>query len=183
MDRMTADTVTLRDATAADVPAIVPLIESAYRGDSSRAGWTTEADLLDGHRTDEADVTRVLTAPGSLMLLAVDGDEVIGCCNVARRDGVTAYFGMFAVSPTLQGGGVGRLLLDAAELRAASEWGATRREMTVLGQRADLIAWYARRGYAPTGKTEPWPHTAETFGLPRRDDLYFATLAKDLDPS
>jgi len=178
---MTGPTVTIRDATLDDVAPIVALIESAYRGDSSRTGWTTEADLLDGRRTDEDDVTRVLTTPDSRMLLAVSGDgAIIGCANLQRRDEVTAYFGMFAVSPGLQGGGVGRLLLDAAESDARTDWAATRMEMTVLGQRSDLIAWYVRRGYQPTGKTEPWPHTSETFGLPRRDDLYFATLAKDL---
>jgi GNAT superfamily N-acetyltransferase len=175
----------LRDAGPADVEAVVALVESAYRGDASRAGWTTEADLLDGHRTDAADVTRLLEAPASFILLAIDPADagpagIVGCCHLTRRDVTTAYFGMFAVRPTRQGGGTGRRLLGAAEQRARSEWGSTRMELTVLGQREDLITWYLRRGYAPTGHTSPWPHSAKTFGRPRRDDLYFATLAKPL---
>src|SRR6185312_11015816 len=92
----------IRVARPADAARIVPLIESAYRGDSSRQGWTTEADLLDGQRTDEADVLAAITNDGSRMLLAEDGEELLACCTVQDR-GAHAYFGMFAVSPKAQG--------------------------------------------------------------------------------
>jgi ribosomal protein S18 acetylase RimI-like enzyme len=175
--------IRVREARLDDVASIVALVESAYRGAPSRAGWTTEADLLDGRRTDEADVTANLTAADSLMLLAVDEAQeelLVGCCHLKRAAPETAYFGMFAVAPTRQAAGIGRLLLDAAEALAVSRWSATAMEMTVLGQRTDLIAWYQRRGYQPTGATTGWPHRSKTFGRPRRDDLYFATLSKPL---
>lgn len=183
MDRpITADSVTLRDAGLDDVDAVVALVESAYRGEPSRAGWTTEADLLAGRRTDAADVTRQLTAEGSLMLLAVSAQAgLVGCAHLTRRDPETAYFGMFAVRPVRQGGGIGGRLLAAAEERARTEWGSTQLFMTVIGQRGELVDWYRRRGYTPTGQTAPWPHDGTAFGVPRRGDIYFRTLAKSLD--
>lgn len=169
----------IRLATIADVPRIVPLIESAYRGDSSREGWTTEADLLDGQRTDEPDVVAAVTGEGSLMLLAEDGEELLACCTVQHR-GTHAYFGMFAVSPKSQGAGLGRRVLEAAEQLARDELGLTTMQMTVIRQRAELIAWYVRRGYAQTGRMQPFPYGDIRFGKPRRDDLEFEVLVKDL---
>jgi GNAT superfamily N-acetyltransferase len=167
-----------RVAVEADIEAIVALVESAYRGDSSRAGWTTEADLLEGQRAD-ADAVRSIVAADDRLVLLADDDALLGCCELRRRGDGSAYFGMFAVVPTLQGGGIGKLLLAEAERRVRETWGATRMVMTVIAQRSDLIAWYERRGYHRTGVTEPFPYGDERFGLPRRADLVFETLAKD----
>ena len=169
----------IRVATPADAVRIVPLIESAYRGDSSRMGWTTEADLLDGQRTDEADVLATISNEGSRMLLAEDGEELLACCTVQDR-GTHAYFGMFAVSPKAQGGGLGKRMLAVAEQVARDELGLPTIQMTVIRQRADLIAWYVRRGYAQTGQMQPFPYGDLRFGKPRRDDLEFEVLVKDL---
>jgi GNAT superfamily N-acetyltransferase len=89
-----------------------------------------------------------------------------------------AYFGMFAVRPGLQGGGVGSALLTEVETRAR-QLGLHRVEMTVLSLRSELIAFYERRGYRQVGETRPFPHTDERFGRPRRDDLEFVVLVKD----
>lgn len=172
-----------RTATAADIPALVGLVESAYRGDASRAGWTTEADLLDGQRTDAEGVAAVVHATGSRMIVAdaagdADGGP-IACCQVENREG-HAYFGMFAVRPTLQGGGLGKKLLAEAERFARDEWGAGEMHMTVISAREDLIAWYVRRGYTRTGRTSPFPYGDERFGLPKRDGLEFELLVKKL---
>lgn len=164
----------IRPAVADDVDAVVALVESAYRGESSRAGWTTEADLLDGQRTDAAEVRAVLDD----LLLALDGGELVGCCVLAHK-GEVGYFGMFAVRPTRQGGGVGSELLAAAEHRA-KDLGLPVVEMTVLSTRGELIAYYERRGYADTGERRPFPYGDERFGLPRTADLEFAVLVKDL---
>lgn len=165
-------TLTIRPAAVDDVETIVALVESAYRGDASRAGWTTEADLLDGQRTDADEVRSVLEH----VLVADQGGELVACCTLVPRDG-HAYFGMFAVRPGLQGGGVGSALLAAAEQRARDLRLATV-EMTVISLRTDLIAFYERRGYRAIGETRPFPYGDERFGIPRRDDLEFTVLAK-----
>ncbi len=176
--------LSFRPATCTDVPAIVRLVDSAYRGEASRAGWTTEADLLDGQRTDAEAVAEMLREPGSTVLLAEEnGGELVGCCRLERRRGAEAYFGMFSVQPPRQGEGVGRQLLAEAERVARDDWAATMMIMTVIVQRAELIAWYERRGYRRTGETEPFPYGNERYGIPRRPDLVFAVLAKPLDRS
>lgn len=169
-----------RDATASDVPALVELIESAYRGDSSRTGWTTEADILDGQRTDPEGVRQVIGASGSRLLVVERDGEIVACCQLEHR-GDAAYFGMFAVRPGLQGGGLGRLVIAEAERLVGEAWGVSEMHMTVISVREELIAWYERRGYRRTGRMTPFPYGDERFGVPRRDDLQFELLAKQLD--
>lgn len=171
-----------RLAGSRDVGAIVRLVDSAYRGDASRAGWTTEADLLDGRRTDAEAVSAVVETRGSAMLVAEAGGHLAGCCQLERRADGEVYFGMFAVRPGWQGRGLGREILAEAERLAREEWGAVTMVMTVLFQRLDLIAWYQRRGYRLTGRSRSFPYGDERFGIPRRPDLSFVELAKRLAP-
>ncbi len=173
------DGLTFRDATDADVDTLVALIESAYRGDSSRTGWTTEADILKGQRTDPEGVLEVIESPDSRMLTVERDGAVVACCQLARRD-AHAYFGMFAVSPALQGAGLGKVIIAEAERHAREAWGATEMHMVVVSVRNDLIAWYERRGYRRTGRTTPFPYGDERYGIPQRDDLRFELLLKEL---
>jgi ribosomal protein S18 acetylase RimI-like enzyme len=168
-----------RDAVEADVPALVPLIESAYRGEPSRAGWTTEAGILAGQRTDPEAVREVITAPGSRLLVVERDGAPIACCQLEHR-GEAAYFGMFAVSPEAQGGGLGRQIMAEAERQVREAWGAREMHMIVISVREELIAWYERRGYRRTGKMSPFPYGDERFGIPQRDDLQFELLVKEL---
>jgi ribosomal protein S18 acetylase RimI-like enzyme len=173
-----------RTATRADVEAIVDLVESAYRGDASRAGWTTEADLLDGRRTGPDDVGGCIAQPRSAILLAEacrpgTAPELLACAHVADDDGA-GYFGMFSVRPTLQGGGIGKRLLEHAERYVREHWSLPVMRMTVIDVREELIAFYERRGYRRTGIVKPFPYGDERFGLPRRDDLRFEVLEKAL---
>ena len=168
-----------RDATDADVDALVVLIESAYRGDSSRAGWTTEAHLLEGQRTDPDGVLDVIKSPDARVLTVEQAGRVVACCQLEHR-GDHAYFGMFAVSPALQGGGLGKVIIAEAERHARETWGVAEMHMTVISVRNDLIAWYERRGYRRTGRMTPFPYGDERFGVPQRDDLQFELLVKPL---
>jgi ribosomal protein S18 acetylase RimI-like enzyme len=166
-------------ATPADAEDILTLVESAYRGESSRAGWTTEAELLGGQRTDREEVDALIGDASVAIVLARQHRELVGSVVVRIDSERVAHVGMFAVRPTLQSSGIGRTLLAEAE-RVARERGAREAEMTVIEQRTELLAWYARRGYLPTGETEPFPYGNPRFGLPKRDDLRFLVLAKKL---
>ncbi|GAA1518768.1 GNAT family N-acetyltransferase [Streptomyces albidochromogenes] len=171
--------LTFRDATEADADALVALIESAYRGDASRAGWTTEADILQGQRTDPEGVLDVIKSPDSRLLTVERDGELVACCQLEHR-GAAAYFGMFAVRPALQGAGLGKVIIAEAERTVREEWGAREMHMTVISVRDDLIAWYERRGYRRTGRMTPFPYGDERFGVPQRDDLRFELLVKTL---
>ena len=176
--------LTIRPATPDDADRIAVLVRRAYRGESSRTGWTTEADLLDDERIDAAGVRAKINHPDGVILLAEApneaGGELLGCCEIVRRTGGIAYFGLFAVDPERQDGGIGRVVLAAAERFAAEQWAAGAMEMTVIAQRTELIDWYHRRGYRPTGETRPFPYGALLNGRALSDDLYFTVLAKPL---
>jgi GNAT superfamily N-acetyltransferase len=167
--------IVFRAAGRPDVDAVVELVQSAYRGDTSRKGWTTEADLLDGQRTDAEEVSQLIDRPASIILLGTLDGRLVGSCHLERHGG-TARFGMFAVDPVLQGGGIGRALLEEAS-RTASAWGCDTLRMTVISVREDLIAWYTRLGFRATGETEPFPYGDQRFGIPLRDDLEFVVLS------
>ena len=152
------------------------LVHAAYRGGG---GWTTEAELIDGTRTDVEEITGLL--PDLLVAEDEATGELLGCCALTARED-RGYFGTFAVRPALQGGGVGSALLAAAEDRAR-ELGLRVVEMTVVSLRSELIAYYLRRGYVDTGQTRPFPYGVERNGRPRRGDLEFALLEKALQPS
>ncbi|MBN8864432.1 MAG: GNAT family N-acetyltransferase [Sphingobacteriales bacterium] len=167
-------------ATTEDVPALVALVNSGYRGDSSRQGWTTEADLLGGIRIDEESMTDLIKAPGSVVLKATDANGIIqGCVHLQDTENAL-YLGMLTVSPTLQNAGIGRQLMQAAE-----EFARTKNlpaiTMTVISVREELIAWYQRRGYADTGERKPFPMNDPRFGLPKQP-LEFIVMEKQLKP-
>lgn len=169
---------TFRTATTADIEAIVALVTSAYRGEASTAGWTTEHDLLHGQRTDPQMVAEAIGDESGAVLLASDATGLLGCIHV-QRQGDGAHFGMFAVDPNRQAGGTGSALLAAAEDQARA-WGCASMDLEVVAQRTELIAWYERRGYTRTGETKPFPYGDERFGIPQRDDLSFVVLRRDL---
>ena len=182
---MSAAELQFRAATEADIDAIVALTESAYRGDTSRVGWTTEADLLDGQRTDAREVAELIANPYVRLLLAERDGELLASCVVERLSGEHAgdgYFGMFSVRPDAQGNGTGRALLAEAERIARDEWQARAMRMSVIDVRNELIAWYERRGYRRTGEYKPFPYGDPRFGIPKRDDLRFEWLVKELAP-
>lgn len=168
-----------RCAGHADIDAVVALVQLAYRGEASRRGWTTEADLLDGQRVDAEGVGELITRPDSQVVLAFLGTDLVGCIHVERLDG-QGYFGMFSVHPERQGGGIGDRLLGEAERLAQDRFAVTRMCCTVISLRSELIAWYQRRGYRSTGEFKPFPYGDARFGLPKRDDLRFEVFEKEL---
>ena len=171
--------LSFRAATAADVDALVMLVTSAYRGDASKQGWTTEADILDGNRIDAEVLGHDIARARSRVILAERGDAILACAHVAEEGGA-GYFGMFSVRPDLQGAGIGKHLLAEAERVVRDEWALPAMRMTVIDVRDELIAWYERRGYRRTGIHKPFPYGDERYGIPKRDDLRFEVLEKAL---
>ena len=166
-----------RRAAPADVDAIVALVNSAYRGVSSRAGWTTEADLLDGQRTDAAEIAHLISAGDSLILLCQRGDEIIGSVHLEKVDAITAYMGMLVIRPVLQGRGLGKQFIREAENAARAEWGTARMQIWVITLRHELIAYYERLGYRRTGEIRPFPADPR-YGIPKVAGLKFEVLEK-----
>ena len=171
-------TLNISTASTGDVTAIVTLVNSAYRGETSKQGWTTEADLLDGIRTDEEAIAEIITRPGSVILVCRDGkNNVIGCVHLQQQE-QEVYLGMLTVSPQLQGAGIGKELLKNAEWWA-HQANANAIVMTVISIRSELIAWYERHGYSRTGETKAFPSSDPRFGIPKQD-LEFIILKKSL---
>lgn len=169
----------IRPATAIDLPALHALVERAYRGDSAKVGWTHEADLLGGQRTDLAALTEMIADPDQHLLLAIEDGALVGCVNVTHKAGGRGYLGLLTVEPALQAAGLGRRLIAAAE-DCARGFGAGIMEMTVIASRSVLIAYYERRGYGLTGERRPFPLDDPRFGLPKTRDLEFVVLEKAL---
>lgn len=172
-----------RGAQPEDTDALVALIESAYRGDASRAGWTTEADFLDGQRTDPDEIGGLIARVDACFVLVEEGGRLLACCLIEQQpdgDALDCYFGMFSVRPDMQGVGLGGALLAEAERIAREQWHCRAMRMSVIDLRDELIAWYERRGYLRTGQHKPFPYGDERFGIPKRDDLRFEWLVKPL---
>jgi ribosomal protein S18 acetylase RimI-like enzyme len=142
-------------ATLQDIPSLNILINSAYRGETSKKGWTTEAHLLEGKRTTEEELTAIILDPKNTFLKFTENDQIIGSVLLVEKEH-QLYVGMLTVSPELQNSGIGKKMLAEAENHAKS-LGLSTLSMTVVSVRAELIAWYKRHGYVDTGKREAFP--------------------------
>jgi GNAT superfamily N-acetyltransferase len=173
---MTLETATMqiRLATLADIPGLHPVIESAYRGDTARAGWTFESDIISGPpRTDPTRLAAIVNSPDDRLLIALLEDTPIGCVQITDCGAGTTYLGLLCIAPQRQAAGLGRQLIDAAEILARDDFAAIVMEITVIDRRTELISYYQRRGYALTGETRPFP-------IPFDPPLSLAVLAKAL---
>jgi GNAT superfamily N-acetyltransferase len=172
--------ISFRTAAAADAEALVPFVNAGYRGESSKKGWTTEADILGGQRTDPDKMRETIADPASRIELAYAEDgALIGCVHLKKEAERSCYLGMLTVDPARQAGGIGKLIMAHCDA-VARAWGCRRMRMTVISVRAELIAYYERRGYAKTGASEPFPEDDPRFGLPKVRGLTFIELVKPL---
>jgi GNAT superfamily N-acetyltransferase len=167
----------IEKATPADAGRISELVNSAYRGDYARQGWTTEADILDGSRTDANALKDVIARPGTVILKYMEGNEIFGCVELAL-EARNLYLGMLTVEPRLQSKGIGKLLLNAGEA-FARESHCSKIYMTVITVRSELIQWYERHGYVDSGKRKPFAFSDPRFGQPKQP-LEFMVMEKSL---
>jgi ribosomal protein S18 acetylase RimI-like enzyme len=164
-------------AVPSDADAIAELVNSAYRGERSKKGWTTEADLLDGTRTDATILQEIIETDGHTVLKCMWENSLVGCVELVIN-GTEMYVGMLTAKPDLQGSGIGKTLLHAAEDEARAKK-CEKITMTVISVRIELIAWYERHGYVNTGERKPFPKTDPRFGLPKQL-LEFTVLEKKI---
>ncbi len=167
-------------AEQGDIPALHALVESAYRGESAKRGWTHEADLLDGQRTDQEALRAIIDDDDQRIMVVRNERSITGCVQVAKAGDNLAYLGLLTVNPDIQAQGLGKKLMATAELYTRDIWDAKAIEMTVIRQRSDLIAYYERRGYALTGETRAFPLDDPEFGLPKTRELEFVVLKKNI---
>lgn len=173
--------ITFQTAQPEHAPHIAALVNSAYRGDSSKVGWTTEADLLDGQRTDDESIKNIILAPKNSIEMAIDSEtkEILGLVHLKQEDNQTLYFGMLTVTPLAQSRGIGKLILKHIEDYAAAN-GFKNIRISVIHLRLELIAYYERRGFKPTGLFEPFPADNPLFGIPKVQDLKLLEFIKIL---
>jgi ribosomal protein S18 acetylase RimI-like enzyme len=169
----------LEPATDADISELHALVERAYRGETARAGWSHEADLLTGPRTSK-DELRSFLADGDSLLVWRDGGAIRACVRLVPKADGLVYLGMLTVDPALQGDGLGKRLLAAAEAFASDALGADRMEMQVFSRRRELLAFYDRRGFRPTGERRPFPYAEWPQAGALFEDLEFVVLEKAL---
>lgn len=162
-------------ATIADAPALNILVNSAYRGEEAKKGWSSEADLLEGTRIDEAALCDLIQKPGTTILKYEEDNTLLGCVEL-RIEGSKLYLGMLSVKPNTQGKGIGKKLLKASE-EHARHIGCPVIRMTVIDGRQELIDWYIRHGYALTGERKPFIVPDERWGIPKKK-LEFVVLEK-----
>lgn len=169
-----------RTAVPCDAQAIVDLANAAYRGEGSKRGWTTEADLLGGQRTDQEQVLEKISAPDSRIDLVFSAEgTLVGCVHLKKEPQRTCYLGMLTVDPGCQSAGLGKQLLAHSE-DVARGWACRRLRITVIAARSELLRFYERRGFRLTGKTEPFPEHDPRFGIPKVRGLRFLELVKEL---
>jgi len=167
----------VQKATLQNIPQLEILINSAYRGDSSKKGWTTEADLLDGIRTDVDSLKEMISRSGAIILQSFTEHNLLqGCVYLEKRKN-KMYLGMLTVSPMLQAKGIGKQLLIEAEKYAQSQE-CSLIEMTVISVRTELIEWYKKHGYKDTGEKRPFPNDIK-FGIPKQP-LEFIVMQKEI---
>ena len=170
--------ITLTTAKISEASAITDLINRAYRGESSRQGWTTEADLLDGCRTMIKDIAKLLPHKDKRLLVAHSKDQILGVVLVSQQN-QQVELSLFAVEPMYQGRGIGKQLLNYAEQTAQQCWTVYHAILSVIATRQELITFYQRRGYRLTGETKPFPLNPLLW-TPKVADLTLVVMAKDL---
>jgi GNAT superfamily N-acetyltransferase len=156
----------------------VKLVNSAYRGESGKKGWTTESDLLGGQRID-GKMFKEMLQTGVILLFGEEKNPFGSVYLELQKSGV--YIGMLTVSPLKQNGGIGKTILKSAENFAIEKWQVKYAKMTVISKRVELLAFYERRGYFPTGEKEPFPYGKEEFGIPKHKDLEFVVIRKQFE--
>lgn len=168
-------TASITKVTGQEIPTITKLVNSAYQGEPGSKSWTSESHLVTGQRTTEDMLRKLIQQPAVTMLKYTnERGEVQGCVLLEKKEH-TLYMGMLSVSPHAQASGIGKMLLQEVE-SFAREQNYRSITITVIDRRYELIDWYKRRGYLPTGKSEPFSNQSSA----ALDAFSFMEMRKEL---
>jgi len=163
-----------------DITNLIPLINSAYRGEKTANTWTNESHLFNGVRVDNEKIVNIFNEPNSIIYLAKLENRIIACIQ-AKLEANGIHIGLFAVDTNLQSGGVGKRLLEFAENSSSKIYNkADRFVMEVISTRAELIAYYNRRGYISTNKYIDFPKS-ELVNQSLKEEIKFLILEKKIN--
>ncbi len=175
---MNPNRISLKIALPEEAEKITALVNSVYRGEDSKKGWTTEADFLSGIRITEVKVKEIIEGKNEVIILALLEGSIIGCVHLENA-GSYSYLGMLSVEVNCQDKGIGKMLLNECEKYTKEVFGLNEIRMKVISRRTELIEYYNRRGYSTTGELEEFGAHGDTFG-DTDEKLYFETLTKSL---
>jgi GNAT superfamily N-acetyltransferase len=178
MESNIIDKIQFHKAKVEQAEDITALVNSVYRGENSKKGWTTEAYFLDGIRITSGKVGQIIREENSVILLAMLEDKMLGCVHLEKEKDF-GWLGMLSVDVNYQAHGIGKVIIDKSERYVKEVFGCNVMQMKVIGKRKELIEYYLRRGYKFTGEREDFLSTAGTFGDPK-EPLHFVILSKKL---
>ena len=177
----TNPSITAHIATAQDIPVLIELVNSVYRGETGMKSWTTEADLLDGQRIDHDMLAEIISDPLSRLILFRSSEkDLIGCVQLQKQEN-KCYLGMLSVHVSWQKSGLGKYILEYCENFAQTEFQSEKMTINVISRRFELIAYYQRRGYISTGNKRPFPYNQPKYGIPKVEGLELEIFDKKLN--
>ena len=175
---MDKNNITYQEASLADAGKITALVNSVYRGENSKKGWTTEAYILDGIRITQENITEIINSKTDIIIKAIRDNKLTACVHL-ENCGSYSMLGMLSVDVNYQNKGIGKLLINECERYTREVFGLKEIRMKVIGARTELIDYYIRRNYLKTGETEDFDTTEGTFGIPKMK-LHFEVLTKQI---
>jgi hypothetical protein len=171
--------IKISTAVSDDADEIKMLVNSVYRGENSKKGWTTEAYFLDGIRITPEKVKEIIDKNNNVILTFTLNNKIIGCVHLEEKDD-TCWLGMLSVDVNYQTNGLGKFIIEKSEDYSVNIFECNEMKMKVIGIRDELINYYLRRGYVLTGETEDFNTSKDVFGKPNQTDLCFKILKKQL---
>jgi ribosomal protein S18 acetylase RimI-like enzyme len=154
------------------------LVNSVYRGENAKKGWTTEADFIEGIRITPEKIKEIIETDNNVIINALDSGKIIGCVHLEKKVNYT-LLGMLSVDVNYQNKGIGKILINECERYTKEVYNCDEIRMKVIGRRKELIEYYERRDYYLTGEREEFGAAGDTFGE-TKEKLYFEILAKKL---
>jgi ribosomal protein S18 acetylase RimI-like enzyme len=145
-----------RIATKEEAPQLQNLIHAAFRFTDASVEWIGSPELANTFNMDINVIIERIASPENVFFIVSDtpNGPTIACVNVFKKAPDYGRIALLAVDPTIQRGGLGKIVMKKAERYLKEELGVKRIGLNALHTRKGLIAWYERQGYVKTGDVE-----------------------------